>query len=234
MSDFLSGLRWGGYLKNETAYRIIDPQAFTKILNIVQLELHYRFLPNVELTGVGAIWYDAVYNLEDIDTIAPRKYPTSILITNPTPQQIPQIQVENVRQVDVKTWQFLGRELYLDVNLPAMDIRAGKQIVRWGVVEGARVTDEINPLDFSEFILRDVSDRYIALWMLKTDIYLPGEFIFENIIIPEVQSDRPWRRVLHNQRGFVLEQAIQHEAPDVVICRLRYRLKLLSSGSGSG
>jgi amino acid transporter len=52
------------------------------------------------------------------------------------------------------------------------------------------------------------------------------------VLIPEVQAARPWRRVLHNQRGFVLEQAIQHGAPNVVICRLRYRLDLISSGSG--
>jgi amino acid transporter len=52
------------------------------------------------------------------------------------------------------------------------------------------------------------------------------------VLIPEVQAARPWRRVLHNQRGFVLEQAIQRGAPDVVICRLRYRLDLISSGSG--
>ncbi len=52
------------------------------------------------------------------------------------------------------------------------------------------------------------------------------------VLIPEVQAARPWQRVLHNQRGFVLEQAIQHGAPGVVICRLRYRLTEISSGSG--
>ncbi|MGB6453675.1 MAG: APC family permease [Streptosporangiaceae bacterium] len=52
------------------------------------------------------------------------------------------------------------------------------------------------------------------------------------VLIPELQAARPWRRVLHNQRGFVLEQAIQRGAPDVVICRLRYRVDLISSGSG--
>lgn len=52
------------------------------------------------------------------------------------------------------------------------------------------------------------------------------------VLIPEVQAARPWRRVLHNQRGFVLEQAIQRSVPDVVICRLRYRLDVISSGSG--
>ncbi len=53
------------------------------------------------------------------------------------------------------------------------------------------------------------------------------------VLIPEVQAFRPWRRLLHNQRGFVLEQAIQRGVPDAVICRLRYRLDLIASGSGS-
>jgi amino acid transporter len=44
------------------------------------------------------------------------------------------------------------------------------------------------------------------------------------VLIPEVQPDRPWHQILHNQRGFVLEQAIQRGTHNVVICRVRYRL----------
>ena len=53
------------------------------------------------------------------------------------------------------------------------------------------------------------------------------------VLIPEVQPSRPWRRILHNQRGFVLEQAIQRGTEDVVICRLRYRLSTVA-GDGAG
>jgi amino acid transporter len=48
------------------------------------------------------------------------------------------------------------------------------------------------------------------------------------VLIPEVQPARPWLRILHNQRGYVLEQAIQHGTANVVICRLRYRLSAVS------
>jgi amino acid permease-like protein len=44
------------------------------------------------------------------------------------------------------------------------------------------------------------------------------------VLIPEVQPNRPWLRVLHNQRGFVLDRAIQKDTVNVVICRLRFRL----------
>jgi amino acid transporter len=49
------------------------------------------------------------------------------------------------------------------------------------------------------------------------------------VLIPEVLAARPWQRLLHNQRGFVLEQAIHHGTTNVVICRLRYRLGVISS-----
>jgi len=54
------------------------------------------------------------------------------------------------------------------------------------------------------------------------------------VLIPEVQPARPWQRILHNQRGFVIEQAIQHSGVNVVICRLRYRLSAVASSAGTG
>jgi amino acid transporter len=54
------------------------------------------------------------------------------------------------------------------------------------------------------------------------------------VLIPEVQPARPWRRILHNQRGFVLEQAIQRGTENVVICRLRYRLSTVAADGGPG
>jgi amino acid transporter len=52
------------------------------------------------------------------------------------------------------------------------------------------------------------------------------------VLIPEVEEAKPWHRVLHNQRGFVLEQAIQRGTDNVVICRLRYRLSSVAAGEG--
>ena len=49
------------------------------------------------------------------------------------------------------------------------------------------------------------------------------------VLIPEVQPARRWQAVLHNQRGFVLEQAIQHSGVEAVICRLRYRLSAVAT-----
>jgi amino acid transporter len=49
------------------------------------------------------------------------------------------------------------------------------------------------------------------------------------VLIPEVQPRRFWHQILHNQRGFVLEQAIQYGTTNVVVCRLRYRLETVAA-----
>ncbi|MER6910971.1 APC family permease [Streptomyces sp. NPDC000594] len=43
------------------------------------------------------------------------------------------------------------------------------------------------------------------------------------VLIPEVEPDRLWQRVLQNQRGAVLAHAVRRDT-EAVICRLRFRL----------
>ena len=48
------------------------------------------------------------------------------------------------------------------------------------------------------------------------------------VVIPEVQPEHWWRWFLHNQRGFVLNRAIVAGTDNVVVCRLRFRLRHLA------
>ncbi|MFQ5580163.1 MAG: DUF1302 family protein [Nitrospiria bacterium] len=180
-------LTWGGYLRNETAFRIVDPTGFDKILNILQLEGRYRFAPGISLAGRFWAFYDAAYDVESISTISPRKGPAVACpdVINPNTAN-----TNNICDIEIVDHRTKFKELYLDINLENFDLRIGRQIVRWGVVEGSRVTDEINPLDFYELILRDIDDRYIPLFMVKGNLYL-GANSFEAIWIPEVQGHRP-------------------------------------------
>jgi amino acid transporter len=43
------------------------------------------------------------------------------------------------------------------------------------------------------------------------------------VLIPEMQALHWWQAILYNQRGFVLDRAIQQGTANVVICRLRFR-----------
>jgi amino acid transporter len=46
------------------------------------------------------------------------------------------------------------------------------------------------------------------------------------VLIPEIQPDRVWQRLLQNQRGAVLDRAVRHHTC-AVICRLRFRIHAL-------
>jgi len=179
-----------GYLRNETAYRYVTPSAFSKVLNVLRLETVTPIGRKMELTLVPRIAYDAVYDLEDVDTVHPRRGPTTILAEEQTPELINQLEGDNVRLVSVDPTDAELREVYLDTHFEDSDLRVGRQIVRWGVVEGARITDEINPLDFREFILRDVVDRYIPLWMIKWDYYFSDSNL-QLLWIPEIRTHEP-------------------------------------------
>jgi amino acid transporter len=45
------------------------------------------------------------------------------------------------------------------------------------------------------------------------------------VLIPEIQPDRWWQALLHNQRGVILGRAIRRGTRRVILCRLRYRLE---------
>jgi len=179
-----------GYIRNETAYRYVTPSTFSKVLNVMRLETVTPIGRDAEVTLVPRVAYDAAYDLEDVDTIHPRRGPNTILTEEQTPELIAKLQADNVRLVQEEQTDAELREAFVDVHFPDSDLRVGRQIVRWGVVEGSRVTDEINPLDFKEFILRDVVDRYIPLFMVKYDHYFSGSNI-EAIWIPEIRTHKP-------------------------------------------
>ncbi|MDD5435608.1 MAG: hypothetical protein PH343_09290, partial [Nitrospira sp.] len=167
--EILKDIEVRGYLKNETAYRYESPPAFAKILNIIQLEPSYSFNQNFKLSGRAWAYYDLAYDFQDIGTIAPVKAFT--FIQPPGPGE-PEPKIKNLRVIDVDKYGIALKELYLDMFFGSMDFRIGKQIIRWGIVEGWRILDDVNPLDFKEHILRDVADRYIPLWMIKADYYV--------------------------------------------------------------
>jgi amino acid transporter len=54
------------------------------------------------------------------------------------------------------------------------------------------------------------------------------------VLIPEVRPARWWQWILHNQRGSVLQRAIQRETVNVVICRLRYQLGTVAADQAAG
>lgn len=177
---WLDDLMLGGYLKNETAYRFDEPRSITKIRNIVEVHGGYRLRPDIDLSFVAWAYHDLAYDLFDYETISARFVRDS---------RQPLVFIDNLAQ-DKDSPVAAIRELYLDFNNDNSDLRIGKQFIVWGVLEGIRITDEINPLDFRELILPDLLDYRIPLWSAKADLYT-DDSTYEFIWIPDIKFHKP-------------------------------------------
>jgi amino acid transporter len=51
----------------------------------------------------------------------------------------------------------------------------------------------------------------------------PGAYERIMVLIPEVQPQKPWHLLLHNQRGAILDRAIRNHTT-AIVCRMRFRL----------
>ena len=180
LSMFADKANITGYLRNETAFRYLEPRAFTKIRNTLYLRSEYRINDWMDLTAAGRAYYDLAYQITDYDTIAARSERDYLQPLNYIEQLAEQKDSDVVEL----------RELYLDMYLDKMDIRLGKQFVVWGVMTGVRVVDEINPMDFRELILPDLLDYRIPLWTAKVDYYL-GDSAIQLLWIPDIKFHKP-------------------------------------------
>lgn len=62
---------------------------------------------------------------------------------------------------------FRLREAYAYWGNSNWDIRAGNQIISWGVADGLRVTDLISPMDYTEFLAQDYDDIRVPVGALR-------------------------------------------------------------------
>lgn len=178
--DSLQNLALSGYFKNETAYRLDEPRSITKIRNTIQLNGAYTFSPSRRLGFSAWAYHDLAYDLFDYETISARFA---------RDDDKPLVFVNDLRHEKDSPVAEL-REFYFDIATSNVDIRTGKQIVVWGVLEGIRITDEINPLDFRELILPELLDYRIPLWMAKIDVYDEADS-YQFIWIPDIRFHKP-------------------------------------------
>ncbi len=75
------------------------------------------------------------------------------------------------------------REAYVWWGNERFDIRAGRQIITWGVADGLRVTDIISPMDYSEFLAQDYDDIRIPVNGLRLR-YMRDRWNLEVVAVP--------------------------------------------------
>lgn len=93
---------------------------------------------------------------------------------------------------------FQLREAYAYYSDDHWDVRAGRQIITWGVADALRLTDIISPMDYTEFLAQDYDDIRIPVGALRLR-YSREKWSFEAVAIPvssffEMPTDdkNPW------------------------------------------
>ncbi|VAW86867.1 hypothetical protein MNBD_GAMMA16-1319, partial [hydrothermal vent metagenome] len=175
-----AGLEWSGYYRNETAYRYREPRSVTKMRSTLYLDARYPITDNVGLFAAGWAYYDLAYDLFNYNTIAARSERND---------EEPLVFVERLDEEKDSNVIDL-RELYADFLLEGLDLRIGKQFIVWGVLEGVRIVDEINPIDFRELINLDLLDYRIPLWSVKLD-YFREDTSYQLVWIPDLRFHKP-------------------------------------------
>ena len=93
---------------------------------------------------------------------------------------------------------FQLREAYAYYSDNHWDVRAGRQIITWGVADALRLTDIISPMDYTEFLAQDYDDIRIPVGGLRLR-YSREKWSAEVVAIPvssffELPTDdkNPW------------------------------------------
>lgn len=93
---------------------------------------------------------------------------------------------------------FQLREAYAYYSDEHLDLRAGRQIIAWGVADGLRLTDIISPMDYTEFLAQDYDDIRIPVGGLRLR-YSREKWSFEAVAIPvssffelPTDAENPW------------------------------------------
>lgn len=90
------------------------------------------------------------------------------------------------------------REAYLEYAGNKWDLRAGRQIIIWGVSDGIRITDIIAPMDFTEFLAREYDDIRMPVDAMRLRFFnskLRFELVFVPVLQPfiyPIDSRNPW------------------------------------------
>jgi len=112
------------------------------------------------------------------------------------------------------------REAYLEYAGVNWDLKAGRQIIIWGVSDGIRITDIIAPMDFTEFLAREYDDIRMPVDALKIRVFksnIKCELVFipvfQSFIYP-VDPKNPWSIVPDVEQGpkVIISPAIMPES----------------------
>ena len=128
---------------------------------------------------------------------------------------------------------FKIRELFVSQTFGGFELRAGRQIITWGVADALRLSDIISPMDYREFLAQDYDDIRIPENALRLK-YSKNSFSAEALAVPVIETfdlpvdgRNPWAVSLSGNDSIITDNV-----PDLKIKNMEFggRLQWFLSG----
>ncbi|MEZ0149698.1 MAG: hypothetical protein AB9Q22_06400 [Candidatus Reddybacter sp.] len=209
---------WSDYLVHDDediGFRDRDYRGL-QMQTLVEIAASYRFSPNLELTSINHLMYDAVYDVDGGDGLYAKRVDESYYKYN--------------------TFDRIARELYVSYRTSKLDVVLGKQQIAWGKMDGQFI-DVINSMDFRESVQLDAADyevRRLPMWMANLTYYFDDVSL--NVLwIPDFEANvnpaygSPWKSplvppgdqsarnndaLLNNRSNAAGDRVLQTQRPD--------------------
>ncbi|RLA47407.1 MAG: hypothetical protein DRR06_02590 [Gammaproteobacteria bacterium] len=155
--------------QDDIGFRDRDFRAL-QVQNIFEVELNYRFSPNMEIASINHFLYDAVYDLESADGLYAYRVDKAF------------------RNYDDS--ERIARELYFSYRTSKLDVVVGKQQIAWGKMDGQFI-DVINSMDLRESVQLEASDyemRRLPMWMANVTYYFE-DVSLNLLLIPDFEEN---------------------------------------------
>ena len=98
--------------------------------------------------------------------------------------------LEYSSRMPMDSFEELIDEAYIRLFYDNLDVQAGYLKTTWGTGDAVHVVDVLNPVDFSDSINPEYSDRKIAEKMVKLNIYTGPNGLLELAYVPTLTQDR--------------------------------------------
>ncbi len=118
------------------------------------------------------------------------------------------------------------REAYLTYSKQNWEVKAGRQIIIWGVADAMRITDIVSPMDYTEFLAQDYDDIRIPVNALRIKYVRPA-FSAEALLIPipdffilSAAAENPWAMTLGSPVPYTMD--LEQRKPRKAIANMEF------------
>lgn len=196
-------LEVSGYLKNHTDIRVYEPNDIMRCTFTFDLIANYQPKPDIQFYLEMRPFYDAAYDLDTgglsrknrgIMRIKHDDYswgahsPHTVGTGGYSADAGGTVRNHNVLSTNLTTayWRqkSLLREFWFRTKTNHWELKIGKQIVTWGMIDKIRNLYSINPSDYRHFILDSPDDSRIPIWMIDVRYYFDSDTSLQFIYIP--------------------------------------------------